>query len=102
MAFAVREQESVAPRVAGRRRRYDRSRGEGMPMVGMRQLGIYLMSIYLVFKGVEIFQLALTSARPQRGAAFLLGVLAVVASLAVAGGFVFFTEQFASSIANTP
>jgi hypothetical protein len=33
-------------------------------MVGLLQIMIYMLSVYLVYKGIEIFQLELVSSRP--------------------------------------
>lgn len=45
-------------------------------MAGMLQIITYLLCVYLVFKGFEIFQIALTGSQEQsRNAAMVIGVL---------------------------
>jgi uncharacterized membrane protein HdeD (DUF308 family) len=50
-------------------------------MAGMIQIVTYLLAIYLVFKGVEILQLALCSPREKRGLTITIGIFAVVVSI---------------------
>ena len=56
-------------------------------MVGLMQIMIYMLSVYLVFKGVEIFQIALMSVRPNRTGGMIIGILAVAIAIIAAGGF---------------
>lgn len=70
-------------------------------MVGMIQILIYLFSIYLIYKGFEIFQLALTSARNDRTAALVIGVLAIIIAFGAAGLFVEMGDRQASSISTS-
>jgi uncharacterized membrane protein HdeD (DUF308 family) len=49
-------------------------------MAGMLQIITYLLGIYLVFKGIEIFQIALMSSRPNRVAGLVLGVISIIIS----------------------
>jgi general secretion pathway protein G len=68
-------------------------------MVEMLQVLTYLLCIYLVFKGFEIFQIALTSSREQsRKAGIVIGVLAIVISIVAAFGFAFWTDKQAASL----
>lgn len=53
----------------------------------MLQIIGLLLCCYLVFKGVEIFQIGLSSARETRGGAVTLGVLALVAAILIAAIF---------------
>lgn len=46
-----------------------------------------LLCVYLVFKGVEIFQLSLVNPNPQRRLSGVIGVVSLVASVVLAGGF---------------
>jgi hypothetical protein len=65
-------------------------------MVGMLQIITYLLCVYLVFKGVEIFQIALASQRTDgsRKLALILGAAMIVASVIVAIGFtIWITDQ---------
>lgn len=45
-------------------------------MVGLMQIMIYMLAVYLVYKGVEIFQIALMSSRHDRFPGILIGVAA--------------------------
>jgi hypothetical protein len=53
----------------------------------MLTLIIYFLCVYVVFKGVEILQIALMSSRENRKAGIVIGVLAVAASIVVAAVF---------------
>ncbi len=57
-------------------------------MAGMLQIITYLLAFYLVIKGVEILQIALSSNREKRGGIITLGVLVLLACLMAAGSFV--------------
>jgi hypothetical protein len=48
------------------------------------QLIGYLLCFYLVFKGFEIFQVALCSTKTEKGGAMTLGVLAIIAAVILA------------------
>lgn len=65
-------------------------------MVGMLQIITYLLCVYLVFKGVEIFQIALASPRidGSRKVALILGAAMIVASVIAAIVFtIWITDQ---------
>lgn len=65
-------------------------------MVGMIQIITYLLCVYLVFKGVEILQIALASPRTDgsRRLALLFGAAMVGISILAAIGFaVWITDQ---------
>ena len=64
-------------------------------MAGMLQIITYLLAFYLVVKGVGILQLALTSSREKRGGVIALGVLVLIACIAV--GAVLVTMQDAQA-----
>ena len=53
-----------------------------IPLIGI------LLCIYLVFKGLEIFQLAYVSKEAPR-AAMVLGLLTIVSSIVIGGFFAF-------------
>ena len=53
-------------------------------MVGMLQIITYLLCVYLVFKAVEIFTIGLASSSEIRGVSMAIGVLAIIASVALA------------------
>lgn len=67
-------------------------------MVGLMQIMIYMLSVYLVFKGFEIFQIALMSGRSNRTGGLIIGILAVAIAFVAAGGFSFWADQVAASI----
>lgn len=60
-------------------------------MAGMLQILTYLLAFYLVIKGLEFVQLALTSARPNRGPAFALAF--IVLAMCVVGATYFVAQQ---------
>jgi hypothetical protein len=65
-------------------------------VVGMLQIITYLLCIYLVFKGVEILQIALASQREDksRTVALVIGGVMITISIIVAIGFaVWITDQ---------
>jgi hypothetical protein len=47
-------------------------------MAGMLQIITYMLAVYLIFKGIEIFQIALMSSRSNRVAGLVLGVISIV------------------------
>ena len=72
-------------------------------MVGMLQIITYLLCVYLVFKGVEILQLSITGHAATGWKGILgrvIGVVAVVTSIAAASAFWRFIDAQAQSVAN--
>jgi hypothetical protein len=67
-------------------------------MIGLMQIMIYMLSLYLVYKGVEVLQVALMSARPNRTGGLVVGTFAVVIAIIAAVGFSFWADQVAASI----
>ncbi|QUE76051.1 hypothetical protein [Stutzerimonas stutzeri] len=67
-------------------------------MAGMLQIITYLLAFYLVIKGVEILQIALSSNREKRGGIITLGVLVLLACLMAAGSFVAMQDQQVQSL----
>jgi hypothetical protein len=69
-------------------------------MIGMIQILVWMFAVYLVFKGVEIFQLALTSSRegPSRGIAGAIGIIAILVAVAGAYGFVKLGDEQAARV----
>ena len=69
-------------------------------MVGLMQIMIYLLAIYLVYKGVEIFQIAFVSdpANRSRPVALAFGILAIIAAVAIGVGAVYMADTQAESI----
>lgn len=61
----------------------------------MFQLITYLLAVYLVFKGFEILQLALTSGREDAGRsiALVLGGVALLISVIIAGTLFYMASQ---------
>jgi len=53
----------------------------------MIQLIGLLLCVYLAFKGVEILQIALASTREDRKTVMGMGIVALIASIVVAGLF---------------
>ena len=70
-------------------------------MAGMLQIITYLLCVYLVFKAVEIFQLAITGQTIVKWrfiTAILIGVLAIASSLYASTVFVKFIDTQAESL----
>ena len=53
----------------------------------MLTLIIYFLCVYIIFKGVEIFQIALMSNRENRSLGLIIGVLAILGAIGTAGFF---------------
>ena len=74
-------------------------------MVGMLQIMTYLLCVYLIFKGVEIFQLALTSSRVDGGRvlAYFIGAAMIGAAIIAAIVFtIWITDQAVGIQGNLP
>jgi len=69
-------------------------------MIGMLQIMTYLLCFYLVFKGFEILQIALMSARDDRAGGITIGVLMLVVSVTLAFYFVHAIDAQATSVAS--
>ncbi len=67
-------------------------------MVGLMQIIIYMLAVYLVFKGIEIFQIALMSNRSDRTLGMLLGIGCIVVAMLAGGGFSYWAGSLANSI----
>jgi uncharacterized membrane protein (DUF485 family) len=68
-------------------------------MVGMLQIVTYLLCVYLVFKGFEIFQIALMSSRDaSRNTGIVIGVLAICVSVVAAIFFAVNIDQQAARV----
>ena len=67
-------------------------------MVGMLQVITWMLGFYLVFKGVEILQIALASPREKRGGIIAIGVLSFLACAAAAGVLVSIQDNQATSV----
>ena len=53
-------------------------------MAGMLQIITYLLCVYLVFKGVEILQIALMSSRQDRQSGLAIGILSLAVCILAA------------------
>jgi len=69
-------------------------------MIGLMQIMIYMLAVYLVFKGVEILQIALMSSRSNRTLGIIIGILAIAIAIMVGGGLTFWAELQAASISD--
>lgn len=67
-------------------------------MAGLIQILIYLLGVYLIYKGIEIFQIALMSNREDRFWGLFIGVIAIIASIALASSFALWADQQATVI----
>lgn len=69
-------------------------------MVGLMQIMIYMLAVYLVYKGIEIFQIALMSNRSNRAWGLILGSLAIGFAVLAAVGFSLWADHVATSISD--
>jgi uncharacterized membrane protein (DUF485 family) len=69
-------------------------------MAGMIQILTYLLCVYLVFKGLEIFQIAFLAGNdhPNRSIMSIIGILALVAAIGLAALFAAWQDSQARSI----
>lgn len=70
-------------------------------MIGLMQIMIYLFGIYLVYKGVEIFQVAFVSNNPNKltkTVGIVIGVLSIVAAVLIGAGAIVMTESIVAHI----
>ncbi len=67
-------------------------------MAGMLQILTYLLSFYLVIKGIEILQIALCSNREKRAGVITLGVLVLIACIGAGAGFTIMQDEQAQSM----
>lgn len=69
-------------------------------MVGLMQIMIYLLCAYLVYKGVEIFQIAFVSdsQNVSRKLGIALGVIMTIGAFVIGAGAVFITEAMVASM----
>jgi hypothetical protein len=67
-------------------------------MVGMLQIITYLLCLYLVFKGIEIYQIANMSSREDRTGGKRLGAAMIVISLIASALFIWLIDSQAHSI----
>lgn len=68
-------------------------------MVGILQIMTYLLCVYLIFKGVEIFQIGLQSTNEKyRNAGIVIGVVALAIAVIAALVFGTWVDSQANSI----
>lgn len=67
-------------------------------MVGLMQIMIYMLAVYLVFKGIEIFQIALMSSRDNRLLGLTLGAVCIALAIIAGSGFSYWADTVAQSI----
>jgi hypothetical protein len=67
-------------------------------MAGMLQIITYLLSVYLVVKGIEVLQIALASSRPSRRGIISIGAFTLAGCVAAAVGFSTMRDQQAQSM----
>jgi hypothetical protein len=70
-------------------------------MVGMLQIITYLLCVYLIFKGIEIWQIANVKSRESEGRGLYLGVAMIVISVIAALVFYTLINQQAESVSDT-
>lgn len=69
-------------------------------MPGMLQIITYLLCVYLIFKGFEILQIALMSARSDRVGGIIIGVLFVLIAFGASAMFTKMIDAQASAISS--
>jgi len=70
-------------------------------MVGMLQIITYFLCVYLVFKGIEIYQIAQMSSRDDRKAGLRLGTAMILVSVIAAGIFYVLINMQAESVGSS-
>jgi uncharacterized membrane protein YecN with MAPEG domain len=69
-------------------------------MIGMLQIMIYMLGVYLVFKGVEIFQIAFMSQSAKRMTGMSIGTFMIALAVLVAIGFTLWGDSVAQSVSD--
>jgi hypothetical protein len=70
-------------------------------MVGFLQIMIYLLCVYLVYKGVEIFQIALVAANSvSRRIGLAIGVIMISGSVVVGVCAIYLEESMAAQMSD--
>jgi uncharacterized membrane protein len=70
-------------------------------MAGMLEIITYLLCVYLIFKGVEIFQIAFMSSKEHRSTGMAIGGVMIVAALVAAVVFAYWITSQAESMSNS-
>lgn len=69
-------------------------------MAGMLQILTYLLAFYLIIKGCEVLQIALSSNRDNRAGIIIFGFIVLAACIVAAIGFSVLQDQQAISLSN--
>jgi hypothetical protein len=67
-------------------------------MVGLMQIMIYMLAVYLVYKGGEILQIALMSSRQDRTLGITIGFFSLVVAVVLGVAFTLWAHSVAQSI----
>lgn len=67
-------------------------------MAGLMQVMIYLMCVYLGYKGIEIFQIAYMSNSENKSKGIIIGIILILGAILVSAVAVYITEDIASRI----
>ena len=69
-------------------------------MVGFMQIIIYMLSVYLIYKGIEILQIALVSPKEgaSRSAGMVIGVVSLIGAIVAGGIFIMMAEGIAAKV----
>lgn len=67
-------------------------------MIGQIQIITYLLAVYLVYKGYEIFQIAFMSESKQKKIGMIIGGFAFIGSILVALLIVYLMEEQANRV----
>jgi uncharacterized membrane protein HdeD (DUF308 family) len=70
-------------------------------MAGMLQILTYLLSFYLVIKGIEVLEIALASNREKRGGIVTFGALTLFACVIAAFVFTSMQDRQAQSLSQS-
>lgn len=65
-------------------------------MAGFIQIVIYMLCVYLILKGVEIFQIGIANNTGARKMAVTIGVLSLLGAVGAAVAFFIFEEMYAA------
>ena len=71
-------------------------------MTGMLQILTYLLSFYLIIKGIEVLQIALASNRENRAGIIIFGAVVLTVCIVAAVGFSYIQDKQAMSIQGIP
>jgi len=69
-------------------------------MIGLMQIMIYLFCIYLVYKGIEIFQIAYMSSNEKKQLGVHIGIVLIIIAVFVSGVAIYLTEDLIKDISS--